>query len=133
MLRIVRHFNRFVNFKIVLSDACRSLEFTPPHDGHALVNHVMMNITVDRQDSCRVSCYLDDYCLSYNFGRLKDRHFVCQLSDSDHIQHPEDLKKIDGFVYLGTEVIFPIAVLLLALLRKVGNLTIQACLALHMF
>ena len=78
-----------------------------------------MNITVDRQDSCRVSCYLDDYCLSYNFGRLKDGHSVCQLSDSDHVQHPEDLKKIDGFVYLGTEVIIPIAVLLLALPSKV--------------
>lgn len=89
----------------LVSDACRALEFLPPIDGHALMNHVTRNITLDRQDACRISCYLDNNCLSYNFGHLQDGDFLCQLSDSDHIQHPEDLKKSDGFVYSGTEVI----------------------------
>ena len=29
---------------------------------------------------------------------------LCQLSDSDHVRHPEDLKPRDGFTYTGTEV-----------------------------
>ena len=110
LLPSMRHANVHFNFNIVLSDACRSLEFTPPRDRHALVNHVMRNITLAREDACRVACYLDDYCLSYNFGRLQDGHFVCQLSDSDHKQHPEDLKEIDGFLYLGTKVTIPVTV-----------------------
>ena len=92
-------------YVLFVLDGCRAAAFLPPISGHALVNHVIRNITLDRQDACRVACYLDNDCLSYNFGPLQDGHFVCQLSDSDHIQHPKDLRKSDGFVYLGTEVI----------------------------
>ena len=88
-----------------LSDACRTLEFMLPLDGNALVNHVIRNITLERQDACRVACYLDNDCLSYNFGRLQDGNYICQLSDSDHVQHPQDLKKNHVFIYRGTEVI----------------------------
>lgn len=84
---------------------CRILEFTPPLDGHALVNHVIRTISLDRQDACRVACYLDNDCLSYNFGRRPDGDYICQLSDSDHYQHPYDLKKSSDFIYRGTEVL----------------------------
>ena len=73
---------------------CRILEFTAPLDGNALINHVFKTIYLQRQDACRVACYLDNNCLSYNFGRHDlDGDFVCQLSDSDQMQHPGDLKK----------------------------------------
>lgn len=84
---------------------CRILEFTPPLDGHALVDHVIRTISLDRQDACRVACYLDNDCLSYNFGRRPDGDYICQLSDSDHYQHPYDLKKSSDFIYRGTEVL----------------------------
>lgn len=80
------------------ADACRTLEFAYEINGHALVNHVIRNISVDSSDICKLKCYLDEFCLSINFG-----HFICQLSDSDHTQHPQDLKKTDGFLYVGTE------------------------------
>lgn len=85
------------------SGFCRILEFTPPLDGHALVDHVIRTISLDRQDACRVACYLDNDCLSYNFGRRPDGDYICQLSDSDHYQHPYDLKKSSDFIYRGTE------------------------------
>ncbi|XP_068694431.1 uncharacterized protein [Montipora foliosa] len=80
------------------AEACRALVFIPAIDGHVLINHVIKNITLDGQDTCRIACYLDEDCLSYNVG-----HSVCQLSDSDHKQHPDDLKASDGFIYVGTE------------------------------
>ena len=80
------------------------LEFLPPLKGHILVNHVIRNITLERQESCRVSCYLDNRCLSYNFGHLQDGSYICQLSDSDHIQHPNDLLKTTRFIHRRTEV-----------------------------
>ena len=84
---------------------CRILEFTAPQDGDALINHVFKTIHLHGQDACRVACYLDNNCLSYNFGRHDpDGDFVCQLSDSDHMQHPGDLKKSRGFIYTGTKV-----------------------------
>ncbi|XP_068741488.1 uncharacterized protein [Montipora capricornis] len=78
--------------------ACRTLQFIPAILGKALKNHVIKNITLDESDICRIKCYLDEDCLSFNFG-----HSVCQLSDSDYKQHPEDLKESDGFIYVGTE------------------------------
>ena len=83
-----------------LAEACRRLEYIPAIQGQALMNHGIKNISLDGQDTCRIACYLDENCLSFNFG-----HFVCQLSDSDHKQHPDDLKASDGFIYVGTEVI----------------------------
>ena len=76
----------------------------PIIDGHALQNHVIKNISLERQDACQVACYLENDCLSYNFGQLQGGDHICQLSDSDHIQHPGDLKITDGFSYKGTKV-----------------------------
>ena len=61
-------------------------------------------IYLDKKDACRVAYYLDNDCLSYNFGRHPSGLSLCQLSDSDHMQHPGDLKKSSGFVYRGTKV-----------------------------
>ncbi|XP_068691884.1 uncharacterized protein [Montipora foliosa] len=80
------------------AEACRALVFIPAINGHVLINHVIKNITLDGQDTCRIACYLDEDCLSYNVG-----HSVCQISDSDHKQHPDDLKASDGFIYVGTQ------------------------------
>ncbi|XP_068739843.1 uncharacterized protein [Montipora capricornis] len=80
------------------AEACRRLEYIPAIQGQALMNHGIKNISLDGQDTCRIACYLDENCLSFNFG-----NFVCQLSDSDHKQHPDDLKASTGFIYVGTE------------------------------
>lgn len=86
------------------SEVCRTLKFTLPIDGQALENHVIKNISLESQDVCQMACYLDNACLSYNFGRLQNESYVCQLSDSDDYQHPNDLQQREGFVYGGTVV-----------------------------
>ena len=113
----IYHFSSFItqielykrkppNFILIWSssDVCRTLAFIPPIEGHALVNHVIRNITLDRQHTCQVECYLDNHCLSFNFGHNQDGEPICELSDSDHRQHPEDLWIRERFTYVGTEV-----------------------------
>ncbi|XP_022807921.1 uncharacterized protein LOC111344916 [Stylophora pistillata] len=47
---------------------------------------------------------MEDRCNSINMGPSGEKDKVlCQLSDSDHLQHPNDLKPMAGFMYRGTE------------------------------
>ena len=46
---------------------------------------------------------MDPVCVSVNIGPPAEK-FICKLSDSDHMKHLEDLKKREGFLYIGTEV-----------------------------
>ncbi|KAL9953929.1 hypothetical protein ACROYT_G041405 [Oculina patagonica] len=86
-------------------DSCRSLKFTSPVDGYALVGHVIKNISlsVGMRSSCRGRCTLESECVSFNIGQPINDQVMCQLSDSDHTLHPEDLKPREGFTYRGTE------------------------------
>ena len=47
---------------------------------------------------------MEDTCVSINVGLPIDDKVICQLSASDHMRHPEDLKPQQGFTYRGTEV-----------------------------
>ena len=87
-------------------DHCRRLSFGSPFHNKALVNHVIKNITLGSgmRSSCRGRCILDDNCVSYNIGPPIKDQVLCQLSDSDHIQHPKDLVTQEGFVYRNSEV-----------------------------
>jgi len=42
--------------------------------------------------------------VSVNIGPLINNKVVCELSNSDHMQHPEDLKPRHGWTFRGTEV-----------------------------
>nr|XP_058947139.1 uncharacterized PE-PGRS family protein PE_PGRS46-like [Pocillopora verrucosa] len=42
---------------------------------------------------------MEDRCTSINMGPEKKDKVLCQLSDSDHVQHPDDLKSAAGFMY----------------------------------
>jgi len=37
-------------------------------------------------------------------GPIKNNKVICELSDSDHLSHPEDLEVRPGFTYTGSEV-----------------------------
>ena len=43
-------------------------------------------------------------CVSVNVGPPMNDKFVCELSDSDHLQNPGDLKTRRDFTYRGIEV-----------------------------
>lgn len=63
---------------------------------HALRGHVFKAVFVEDEELCRLNRYLENNCISYNF--VKNKTF-CELSDSDHRQHPEDLQPMNGFLY----------------------------------
>ena len=46
---------------------------------------------------------MESNCVSVNVGP-PDKNGLCQLSDSYHVQHPEDLKAQEGSLYWATQV-----------------------------
>ena len=83
---------------------CRILEFAEPINGRALRGHIFRKLSVDIQDNCRLKCYLESDCFSYNLGPLVNNKYICELSDSDHRKHPGDLLPTQGFLYGATKV-----------------------------
>ena len=88
---------------------CRGLRFVRPVDGFALQHHVIKEIYllmgIELNGDCRHMCLMESTCVSVNIGSPDKGGFrLCQLSDSDHIKHPEDLKPRKGFLYWATEV-----------------------------
>ena len=53
---------------------------------------------------CERWCVMEDMCVSFNIGRTLEGGVICELSDSDHCQHPEDLKPRGDWIYRGAEV-----------------------------
>ena len=111
MLVFVRlHHNQLV-FRLaffmffLLSETCRILEFVQPEEDNYLENHVIKSFMVDNKDQCKVRCYAENFCSSFNLGISETRgKLKCELSDSDHFQHPEHLICKKGFSYHPTMV-----------------------------
>ena len=59
---------------------------------------------IESKDTCELKCYMDNDCMSTNVGTLGRGKYLCELSDSDHELHPEDLKISQGFTYTATKV-----------------------------
>ncbi|XP_020621277.1 glycine-rich protein DOT1-like [Orbicella faveolata] len=89
----------------------RRLKFSTNIDGYALQFHVIkkfhLSIYVGPsvRSACTHRCIMDPVWVSVNIAPPTDEKFTCELSDSDHTRHPEDLHKWEGFLYIGTEVI----------------------------
>ena len=68
--------------------------------------HVIRNLTLtlDARNPCRRQCVMDGRCVSINIGAPINDKVICELSDSDHSLHPEDLKPRAGFSFISTEV-----------------------------
>ena len=90
-------------------DDCRTLEFKPSIVGHSLFYHVIETRLAVSQDNCELKCYMEDECISINFGPGDGGAYLCELSDSDHNVHPQDLQQRDGFIYRPTRVRFKTA------------------------
>lgn len=85
-------------------DVCRELHYLSHVADKALVGHVTRTVKVNNGDQCEIRCYQELECLSYNLGPYQDYGHVCELSNSDHLRHPDDLVPMPGFIYRGTEV-----------------------------
>ena len=88
----------------LIPDGCRTLNFQPPMNGRYLKGHVTKSYVVELKAHCEHKCYLDADCMSTNTKILDTGKFQCELSDSDHKLHPEDLKFGQGCTYTATEV-----------------------------
>ena len=89
------------------SDDCRQLEFRARQtvNGRRLLNHVILITDVMSQDLCELSCYTEANCFSYNFmiGSVTGKH-KCELNNSTHEGHENELEKNSNYVYRGAEV-----------------------------
>ena len=93
---------------ICLSGNCgqnnRRITFLTPASGFYLEGHVFSNHSVELNLDCQDQCALARECVSYNIGPTINNKLTCELSNSDHLQHPEDLKPRKDWIYRGTQV-----------------------------
>ena len=95
---------------LLFAGLCRRLKFSIKINEYRLQFHVIkkFNLSIyvgpSMRSACTHRCIMDPVCVSVNIGPSTDEEFICELSDSDHMKHPADLKKREGFLYIGTEV-----------------------------
>ena len=88
-------------------DACRQLAFNAPITGKILVGHVINTAKVIDLRHCQLLCLMEADCKSLNMaGVNSEGKAICELNQSDDIQHPENLIPFAGGSYHGTEVFF---------------------------
>ena len=92
------------NFLLFLG-GCRTVKFLPPEFGQYLEGHVFLNLTTGiKHAPCEHRCLMESDCVSVNIGPPINDRVICELSNSDHFKHPEDIKQRPGWIYRGTEV-----------------------------
>lgn len=65
---------------------------------------MIQSVLVGDNDQCELHCYVEQSCLSFNLGPGSGDKLTCELSNSDHYQHPGDLVSKRGFSYHPTAV-----------------------------
>ena len=53
---------------------------------------------------CEIQCFIEVKCESYNFGPNEDGGYLCELSNSEGVRDPDDLRVRQGSVYRATKV-----------------------------
>lgn len=75
--------------------------FKTRHKGQALENFVFTTLKVKDERTCRSQCFIHQRCLSYNY--VPDAK-TCELSESDHLMHPNKLVPRPEALYSTAEV-----------------------------
>jgi len=91
-------------FFFVTDVPCIRKTFVKPVPNKALVNHVISSPTVTSEEVCKLRCFIEITCESYNFGPKEGGGHVCELSNSDAIRDPQDWVTKQGHLYVGTLV-----------------------------
>ena len=99
-IAVVQFFYYYYNFLFLKPDVCRVLEFKSAMKGYNLQGHIFKSVEVQNETDCDVKCYLESDCISFNVVTSPtDGTITCELSNSDHETHPEDLRRQFGAVY----------------------------------
>ena len=97
--------NSLLIISISVSGTCgqnnRRITFLTPVSGFYLEGHVFSNHSVELNLDCQDQCALARECVSYNIGPKINNKMACELSNSDHLQYPEDLKPRKDWIYRG--------------------------------
>lgn len=65
-----------------------------------LTNHVIKSDRVVNQEMCKINCYLETRCVSYNYGPIDDGLLLCELNDKNHSQvSSSKMIQRSGFIY----------------------------------
>lgn len=82
---------------------CRRLQFKQPMVNRTLKCHVIKRVLVESESGCEANCFAHNDCMSINLGpkreEKEDKRYVCEISNSDHDMHPNDMWNMTGFVY----------------------------------
>ena len=71
------------------------------------MNHTIKTMRIKNLDECEYHCYLEDACVSLNI-KNKDPGSTtheCELNNSTHMEHGEDLMSDPVYYYRGAKVI----------------------------
>lgn len=89
-------------------DFCRSLEFKPAKvfDGQRLINHVIRIDDIKDRVLCKIRCFKEPNCVSYNFEKQPNGNngtHKCELNDVTHEENEDDLVRDYNYFYRGAE------------------------------
>lgn len=75
-------------------------------EGKYLANHVITTINVLDRDLCELRCYVESNCVSINYEVQPNasRTHKCDLNNSTHKEHDQDLESAPRYSYHGTNV-----------------------------
>ena len=74
--------------------------------GKRLKNHMIRETVVINEDLCMTLCYMEPNCVSYNFKKTttNNEDHKCELNNSTHEGHENELEKDPRYKYHGAEV-----------------------------
>ncbi|XP_031570608.1 neurogenic locus Notch protein-like, partial [Actinia tenebrosa] len=89
---------------LAAAEGCKGMTFKDTFEGKALKNHVIKTEQATNDAHCESKCFIDDRCIAYSFGKDKDNQKqMCELSESDHVMHPDDLVDREDTIYRRAE------------------------------
>ena len=56
---------------------------------------MFLNLTIGVYTPCHHRCAMESRCVSVHIVPPVNDKVVCELSDSDHIQHPQNKRRMD--------------------------------------
>ena len=101
-------YERNEKFLNSIAGTCRKVEFRADLSFHGkrLINHVIRTVESLIDDFCGAVCFMEPSCISYNMEVISGSPSItkCELNNSTHNEHPDDLKPWQNCIYQGAVV-----------------------------
>lgn len=91
------------NFVMNVNNECGSSSVFHRDHGYALIGHVIKTLSVFLAD-CQQACQETLECFSFNYCRLSNGSFVCELNRSNKKQNPGSYVPKEGYQYSESKV-----------------------------